>query len=133
MIEGVEYIAGGMTQFEALKALFSKAYPEKTMQIGPAAAMSPAVKKLQETGASQRMAPRLAAKLGFAPLGNATFGSFVTKETPVNASTALQGYCVKDKRLVDIQDPQPITFKNGRKALSGTCPTCGNKVFRIQS
>src|SRR4029079_7897633 len=40
-------------------------------------------------------------------------------------------YCVKDKMKVEVQNPQQITMKNGKKALSGTCPKCGTKVFKI--
>src|SRR4029077_12542490 len=40
-------------------------------------------------------------------------------------------YCVKDKMKVEVQNPVQITMKNGKPALSGTCPKCGTKVFRI--
>jgi Domain of unknown function (DUF5679) len=40
-------------------------------------------------------------------------------------------YCVKDKQNVEIKNPQPITMKNGKPATTGTCPICGNSVFRI--
>jgi hypothetical protein len=40
-------------------------------------------------------------------------------------------YCVKDKMKVEVQNAQQITMKNGKKALSGTCPKCGTKVFKI--
>ncbi len=40
-------------------------------------------------------------------------------------------YCVKDKMKVEVKDPKQITMKNGKAALSGTCPKCGTKVFRI--
>ena len=40
-------------------------------------------------------------------------------------------YCVKDKMKVEVQNPQTITMKNGKKALQGTCPKCGTKVFKI--
>ncbi len=43
----------------------------------------------------------------------------------------MQAYCVKDKKMVDIKNPKSITMKNGRPAVTGTCPICGNKVFRI--
>ena len=36
-----------------------------------------------------------------------------------------EAYCVKDKMKVEVQNPQQITMKNGKKALSGTCPKCG--------
>ena len=42
-----------------------------------------------------------------------------------------EAYCVKDKKKVEVQNPQQITMKNGKKALSGTCPKCGTKVFKI--
>jgi uncharacterized Zn finger protein (UPF0148 family) len=42
-----------------------------------------------------------------------------------------QAYCVKDKMKVEVQNPKMITMKNGKAALSGTCPKCGTKVFKI--
>ena len=42
-----------------------------------------------------------------------------------------EAYCVKDKKKVEIKDPQQITMKNGKPALKGTCPECGRSVFRI--
>ena len=42
-----------------------------------------------------------------------------------------EGYCVRDKRMVEIQNPQTITMKNGKPATQGLCPTCGAKVTRI--
>jgi len=42
-----------------------------------------------------------------------------------------EGYCLKDKRKVEMKDPQPITMKNGKPATVGTCPICGTKIYRI--
>jgi hypothetical protein len=42
-----------------------------------------------------------------------------------------EAYCVKDKQKVEVQNPQRITMKNGKPALSGTCPICKDKVFKI--
>jgi hypothetical protein len=42
-----------------------------------------------------------------------------------------EGYCVRDKKMVEIQNPQQITMKNGKPATQGTCPQCGAKVTRI--
>jgi Domain of unknown function (DUF5679) len=42
-----------------------------------------------------------------------------------------EGYCVKEKKKVEIKDPQQVTMKNGRPAIHGTCPSCGTKIFRI--
>jgi hypothetical protein len=43
----------------------------------------------------------------------------------------MEGYCLKDKRKVEMKDPQPITMKNGKPATVGTCPLCGTKIYRI--
>ena len=43
----------------------------------------------------------------------------------------MQAYCVKCRAKTDIKDPKDVTFKNGRPAAQGLCPTCGTKVFRI--
>jgi DNA-directed RNA polymerase subunit RPC12/RpoP len=40
-----------------------------------------------------------------------------------------EGYCVRDKQKVTIQNPQQIIMKNGKPATQGTCPNCGAKVF----
>ncbi len=42
-----------------------------------------------------------------------------------------QAYCVKCKKKVDIQNPKNVKLKNKRPAISGVCPKCGTKVFRI--
>jgi hypothetical protein len=42
-----------------------------------------------------------------------------------------EAYCVKDKKKVEVVNPQRITMKNGKPALQGTCPECGGKVFKI--
>lgn len=42
-----------------------------------------------------------------------------------------QAYCVKCKTSVEIKNPQNVTLKNGKAAVSGICPNCGTKVFRI--
>jgi uncharacterized protein DUF5679 len=41
------------------------------------------------------------------------------------------GYCVKERKKVEIKDPQQVTMKNGRPAIQGTCPDCGTKIFKI--
>src|SRR4029077_2400332 len=43
----------------------------------------------------------------------------------------VQGYCVKDRRMVEIINPQPITMANGRPATVGVCPHCGTKIYKI--
>jgi DNA-directed RNA polymerase subunit RPC12/RpoP len=43
----------------------------------------------------------------------------------------VEGRCMKCKKQVEIKDPADQVMKNGMKAMKGTCPTCGTKVFRI--
>ena len=43
----------------------------------------------------------------------------------------MDAYCVKCRTKREISNPTAVTFKNGRPATQGTCPTCGTKVFRI--
>jgi len=38
---------------------------------------------------------------------------------------------MKCKGPVQIKDPEEIVMKNKMKAVKGTCPKCGTKVFRI--
>jgi DNA-directed RNA polymerase subunit RPC12/RpoP len=44
---------------------------------------------------------------------------------------AVTGYCLKCKKKVEIQSPQQITMKNGKPATTGSCPTCGTKIYKI--
>jgi len=41
------------------------------------------------------------------------------------------GYCVKCRSKREISGAKPVTMKNGKPAISGTCPTCSTKMFRI--
>lgn len=43
----------------------------------------------------------------------------------------MQAYCVKCKRKREIQNPQKVTMKNGKKATKGYCPVCGTNMYRI--
>ena len=47
------------------------------------------------------------------------------------ANKMTMGYCVKCKAQREIKAPQNVTMKNGKKAVKGTCPVCGTKMFRI--
>jgi uncharacterized Zn finger protein (UPF0148 family) len=38
---------------------------------------------------------------------------------------------VKCKEKREMNNPQSITMKNGKKALQGICPVCGTKLFKI--
>ncbi|MCH7968668.1 MAG: hypothetical protein IH841_05420 [Thaumarchaeota archaeon] len=41
------------------------------------------------------------------------------------------GYCVKCRSKREIKGAKAVTMKNGKPAISGTCPTCSTKMFRI--
>lgn len=43
----------------------------------------------------------------------------------------MEGYCLKDKTKVEMQNPEQITMKNGKPATVGTCPKCGTKIYKI--
>ena len=43
----------------------------------------------------------------------------------------MEAYCFKCRAKVTIENPRPVTIKNGRPATQGTCRTCDTKVFRI--
>ncbi len=45
----------------------------------------------------------------------------------------MQAYCVKCRAKKEMKDTKSIIMKNGRPATQGICPTCGTKMFRIQS
>jgi RNase P subunit RPR2 len=44
---------------------------------------------------------------------------------------AEKGYCVKCKSKKDMKDEKNVTMKNGRKAVTGKCTSCGTKMFKI--
>ncbi|MFL2945312.1 MAG: DUF5679 domain-containing protein, partial [Candidatus Poseidoniales archaeon] len=37
----------------------------------------------------------------------------------------MEGYCVKCKAKREIENGNEVEMKNGRKAMKGTCGTCG--------
>ena len=43
----------------------------------------------------------------------------------------MEAYCMKCKAKTEMKDPTPTTMKNGKPATTGTCSTCGTKVFKI--
>lgn len=50
-------------------------------------------------------------------------------------AVSVQGYCVKCKEKRDMNDPKEVTMKGKggktRLAMTGSCPKCGTKMFRI--
>jgi len=45
----------------------------------------------------------------------------------------MQMYCVKCRTKREVSDAQPVTTKNGRKAMQAKCPNCGTKMFKFVS
>ena len=43
----------------------------------------------------------------------------------------MEAYCMKCREKCQVQNPEPVTMKNGRPATRGTCDTCGTSVFKI--
>lgn len=46
----------------------------------------------------------------------------------------VQAYCVKCKAKREIKDAKEVSMKGkggSRQAISGSCPNCGTKMFRI--
>jgi hypothetical protein len=46
-------------------------------------------------------------------------------------SDGVEGYCVKERKKVQIANAEETVTKNGRNAVRGTCPDCGAKIFRF--
>ncbi len=42
-----------------------------------------------------------------------------------------EAYCVKCKAKKEMKDTAEVTMKNGRKALKGTCSSCGTGMYKI--
>ena len=50
---------------------------------------------------------------------------------PVQVDWLVEGYCVKDRKRVEMIHPHPVTMVNGRPAMAGVCPHCGTKIYKI--
>jgi hypothetical protein len=62
------------------------------------------------------------------PRGNA---STAAKAAAKGGRVMPEGYCVKERKKVEIKDAKQVTMKNGRPAIQGVCPDCGTKIFKI--
>ena len=43
----------------------------------------------------------------------------------------MQAYCMKERKMRDMKNPQTVTMKNGKKAFMGACAVCGTKMYKI--
>ena len=50
---------------------------------------------------------------------------------PLAVSWLVEGYCMKDRKRVEMVNPHPITMVNGRPAVAGVCPHCGTRIYKI--
>jgi Zn finger protein HypA/HybF involved in hydrogenase expression len=72
------------------------------------------------------LAGRVRCNIGKTKVGFEKFNFFIIM---------VEGYCVKCKAKKEMVDAKEITMKGKggvqRKAMTGKCPTCGTKMFRI--
>lgn len=43
----------------------------------------------------------------------------------------MEAYCLKCRSKREMKDTIPVTMKNGKTAVQGTCTVCGTKMYRI--
>jgi len=43
----------------------------------------------------------------------------------------MQAYCMKCRTKREVKNAKSIVMKNKRPAVTGVCPVCGTKLFRI--
>lgn len=43
----------------------------------------------------------------------------------------MEGYCVKCRAKKEMKGAKAVTMKNDKPATTGTCATCGTKMFKI--
>lgn len=50
---------------------------------------------------------------------------------PLAVNWLVEGYCVKDRKRVEMMNPYPIVLKNGKPATVGVCPLCATTIYKI--
>jgi hypothetical protein len=53
------------------------------------------------------------------------------RSQPLDVEWLVEGFCVKERRRVEMINPRPVTLVNGRPAIAGVCPHCGTKIYKI--
>ncbi len=43
----------------------------------------------------------------------------------------MEAYCLKCRTKREMQNPEQVTMKNGKKAMKGKCSSCGTGMFKI--
>lgn len=44
----------------------------------------------------------------------------------------VEGYCVKDRTMVEMLNPVLVALRTGRLATVGVCPLCATEVYKIE-
>jgi hypothetical protein len=42
-------------------------------------------------------------------------------------------FCVRCRKMVDMEEEKTVKYRNGRLAKKGVCPECGGKVCKVIS
>jgi hypothetical protein len=53
-------------------------------------------------------------------------------EHPPVVARLVEGYCLRDREMVEIVNPQPVALRNGKLATVGVCPRCGTTICKIE-
>jgi hypothetical protein len=53
-------------------------------------------------------------------------------EHPPVVTRLVEGYCLRDREMVEIVNPQPVALRNGKLATVGVCPRCGTTICKIE-
>ena len=49
----------------------------------------------------------------------------------LSGGNVMEGYCVKCKAKKEMKNTKTVTMKNKKPATTGTCSTCGTKMYKI--
>lgn len=47
------------------------------------------------------------------------------------AEQIIEAYCVRDKKMIEMENPEAVWTSRGMPGTRGTCPECGGTVFRL--
>ena|ERR1700674_2011746 len=53
-------------------------------------------------------------------------------EHPPVVARLVEGYCLRDREMVEMVNPQPVALRNGKLATVGVCPRCGTTICKIE-
>jgi uncharacterized protein DUF5679 len=53
-------------------------------------------------------------------------------ELPPVVARLVEGYCLREREMVEMVNPQPVALRNGKLATVGVCPHCGTTICKIE-